>query len=62
MKHNIEVTGDTRKYISVIGQSLRLYWIFIMKRSHDNIRTKSLSIINGEKTYFVIADHKTGKV
>ena len=46
MKHSTEVTSDTRKDKSVMGQGLRLDYIVMIQRPHKNNRKKGLSIIN----------------
>jgi hypothetical protein len=53
-------TGDTRKDDTVAGQDISLDFGFIVQRSKDLSRYDIYLALNGESTYLLLADHKTG--
>jgi hypothetical protein len=53
-------TGETRKDATVAGQGISLDFGFIVQRSKDISRYEKFLGLNGESSYLLLADHKTG--
>ena len=62
IKCNPEVNDVIRKYASILEYLIILGWLFVMKMTQNKDWIESISGINGEQAYFLIAAHQTSNL